>query len=410
MQGIFQYHQGLALSKAGFKVGALSVRQSLSVPMVIKAILMRLVGRVPNNELRGKTALQLLGIFRNKFFRIADTLRIDRVENIDVVRVEGFYWVPSNWHSNDLAFRAWRQSGLTAFKRYLKEFGRPDVVHSHNAIWAGLLSEEIKRRYGIPYVLTEHSSYVGRALYPTRIHRFLRRAYNASAAFLVVSPFLGESIDRILGKPLQRWKYLPNILDPFFEEAPSPGPGPTSSVFRFVNIGSLIPVKRQDDLLRAFAQAFGAGAKSVQLDIAGDGELRGRLSAMAESLGIFSSVNFLGKLNREEILSLLDNCDCLISSSEFETFGVSLIEALSRGKPVVATDCGGPNAIIVEGNGILCKTHCVDSIARAMQCVRERRSLYEADAIRDDALRRFGHENFVGSVSEEYERALHRCG
>jgi glycosyltransferase involved in cell wall biosynthesis len=64
-------------------------------------------------------------------------------------------------------------------------------------------------------------------------------------------------------------------------------------------------------------------------------------------------------------------------ASDFETFGVVLIEALAMGRPVIATDCGGPREIVNESNGMLVPARDNGALARAMQRMVEQRHRYE---------------------------------
>ncbi len=58
----------------------------------------------------------------------------------------------------------WVRAGLKAFKHYIRENGLPDLIHAHCMNYAGILAQKISEKYGIPYVLTEHSSTITRGL------------------------------------------------------------------------------------------------------------------------------------------------------------------------------------------------------------------------------------------------------
>ena len=53
---------------------------------------------------------------------------------------------------------AWTRCGIKLFRRYIRDNGRPDLVHAHCCLNAGVLALAIKRRYDIPFVVTEHST------------------------------------------------------------------------------------------------------------------------------------------------------------------------------------------------------------------------------------------------------------
>ncbi|PQP32811.1 glycosyltransferase family 4 protein, partial [Desulfobacteraceae bacterium SEEP-SAG10] len=108
-----------------------------------------------------------------------------------------------------------------------------------------------------------------------------------------------------------------------------------------------------------------------------------RLQKLAQDLGIGDCVTFLGKLDRTQVLKEMNQCQAFVLSSEFETFGVVVIEALSQGKPVIATRCGGPEEILHAGNGILVQKNDKKSLADAMVCLRNDYLNYDSDCIRD---------------------------
>ena len=87
----------------------------------------------------------------------------------------------------------------------------------------------------------------------------------------------------------------------------------------------------------------------VTLLIAGDGEERARLEALAGP-----RVRFLGALPRERVLELFHAADAAILSSSWENFPHTVVEALAVGTPVIATDVGGVAEVVHDGeNGLL---------------------------------------------------------
>ena len=79
----------------------------------------------------------------------------------------------------------------------------------------------------------------------------------------------------------------------------------------------------------------------------GDGPERSAAHRLAEELGVGDRVVFLGA--QESIASLLNCADVALQPSATESFGLSNLEALSTGVPVVGTRCGGPEEVVLEG-------------------------------------------------------------
>lgn len=114
-----------------------------------------------------------------------------------------------------------------------------------------------------------------------------------------------------------------------------------------------IPQKRQDVLLKAFAQVCKTNA-TTQLILYGDGPDRNRLESLAKELGISKRVHFAGRVSSVE--QVVSKSKLLVLSSDYEGIPNVILEALQMGVPVVSTDCspGGAALLIQEGiNGFL---------------------------------------------------------
>jgi glycosyltransferase involved in cell wall biosynthesis len=100
------------------------------------------------------------------------------------------------------------------------------------------------------------------------------------------------------------------------------------------------------------------------------------------------------------------DCDAFILVSRAETFGVVYVEALASGKPVIATRCGGPEAIVHEGNGLLVPIGDVPAIASAMVKMACNSDRYVAEKIRSDFMKRFSGPAVVGQLLALYRSVL----
>lgn len=368
LSGVFQRDQAIALRNAGMDVGVVAV-QSRSM----------------------RTILQGVGP-RGIVLTIEDDLC--------VVRRHGFRPAASRWGFGERA--AFMRSGREAFEAYRRHRGAPDIIHAHNARWAGALARDLAECHGIPYAVTEHSSTYARSLVPKRHEADVTRTYRQAQVCIAVSPALG---DLLAGRFGGHWTTVPNLLDPIFDAEPT-GFRPRN-VFRWISIGNLTPIKAHDDLITAFADTFGSD-EHVKLSIVGDGPLRGSLMKMARRLGLDGRVEFHGELDRRALRTLILESDALVHASGYETFGVAIIEALACGKPVVVTACGGPDFIVHDGDGVLVPVGDATGLRAALRYVRHSIHAYDAAAIRARALRRFGASSVVPRLLELYEGAKAR--
>jgi glycosyltransferase involved in cell wall biosynthesis len=94
----------------------------------------------------------------------------------------------------------------------------------------------------------------------------------------------------------------------------------------------------------------------VQLDVAGDGPLRPHLEDEIVRLGLQGRVRLLGVLARPELMSFYGQADLFVFPSLHDSGGSVVLEALSRGLPVVCLDLGGPQNYVDEDSGIVVST------------------------------------------------------
>jgi len=283
--------------------------------------------------------------------------------------------------------------------QYVKRFGRPEIIHAHNAHWAGFAAHQIWRYSGIPYVVTEHHSRFLMGEVNPLMRSFARKAYRYAAKVLVVSSALGNAIEPLLDK--KRYCVIPNCVDTdFFSLPPS---APTKGKFVYLAVAHLASNKGIDILLRAFAARFKENAE-VSLTIGGDGPIRKELRSLCDQLGISHKVQFLGALSKIGVRAAMWTADALVLSSYHETFGVVLIEAMSTGLPVIATRSGGPNDIVTSEIGILVEPGNVGQMSEAMQRILEERRFVRR-ALHERAITKYSHGILAGQLQRIYRDA-----
>jgi glycosyltransferase involved in cell wall biosynthesis len=299
--------------------------------------------------------------------------------------------------------KRWRDAARDLFRTYTAEHGNPDIVHAHSAIWAGVAAARIFRESRTPFVLTEHSTAFARRLFEDWHQAFLSEAFLEAGAVVAVSNDLRDRVRTF--RPGGNIDVIPNCVD--VETFTLPPEGRKSRRFDFTCIAFLDPKKAIDVLLQAFERAFGA-RDDVCLHIVGDGPESPRLQELARRLGIDGNVRFHGLRDRLGVRDILWQSHCCVSSSQVETFGVTLIEALATGIPVVATRSGGPDDIVTPECGYLTPVGDVSALADAMLAVHQTRSTWaeRAPQLRSGAERRYGPAAVAGRLEAVFNVAL----
>ncbi|MDQ6609105.1 MAG: glycosyltransferase, partial [Bacteroidota bacterium] len=155
LDGIFQYHQATILRDAGHQIGVLSIKLSFSVPMIVKGIFFKIIGKKAGNETDEFRLPALLKLGIKKIFRKQSFVSREVIDGLTIYRVDGLYLRPPVQHQNHIS---WIKAGIICFRQYLQQEGRPDIIHAHNAVYAGMLAERLHQEFGIRYIITEHSS------------------------------------------------------------------------------------------------------------------------------------------------------------------------------------------------------------------------------------------------------------
>jgi glycosyltransferase involved in cell wall biosynthesis len=297
------------------------------------------------------------------------------------------------------------RSSLAAFEGYVRSRGRPDLIHAHSLLHGGRVARAILEEFGVPYVLTEHSSAFGTRSIGRRTAREAVGAASKASRCLAVSDALGRTMSEIPGMRCD-WLTVPNVLDARFPVSPLERQGNRlPQVFRFKALGALRPIKGFDILIRAFAQAF-VHHPPVSIEIGGEGPERESLARLAVDLGVGEQVLFSGPLVRSEVPEWMSAGDAFVVSSRLETFGVVVIEALAMGLPVVATRCGGPEFIVGSDDGVLVPPDDPAALAEALARVRKDHANYDPEALRERCVQRFGEEAVVKQLLEIYREVL----
>lgn len=148
-------------------------------------------------------------------------------------------------------------------------------------------------------------------------------------------------------------------------------PKSNNPVFKFTYLGRLVDWKCIDLLFEA-AKILKSHRLQFRLDIIGDGKERRALELLTEHLDIQEEVRFLGFVPQSECPELLLASDCLVLPSMYECGGAVVLEAMAMGKPVIATDWGGPADYLDANCGILVspdgnKEEFIQKFAKAME-------------------------------------------
>ena len=218
---------------------------------------------------------------------------------------------------------------------------RTDVVHVHGGLnpTLGLVAPEAAADLGLPVVATFHSWFAGSALF-RMFRRPLQRRLDRHAATVAVSQPVVEAHARYFEAD---WEIIPNGVDTeFFSPAGRRDPRRAP---RLLFLGRLDPRNGLDTVLAAMARVL-ERRPEARLTVAGDGPLRRVYERLARPLG--SAVTFVGRVNGDRP-GHYAGADLYLCPTTQASFGITLLEAMACGTPMVVSDITGFRELVADG-------------------------------------------------------------
>jgi glycosyltransferase involved in cell wall biosynthesis len=293
-----------------------------------------------------------------------------------------------------------------AILRYIHKEGKPDLIHVHTGMKAGLLAMWVKRKFKIPYIVSEHwTGFLPEASdnfadLPGVIKKNWKKLIRGASGVSVVSSYLADKLSMsIRGQfPLV---VIPNVVNTsvFF-----PDPQQKAGLAKFVHVSELNFQKDPDSILQAFAIVKNSGA-SFCLDIFGTP--RNEVKAIVNNLGLSDEVQFHGEVPQTELSRYFQQADALILYSRYETFGCVIIEANACGLPVIVSDIPVLNEIVKEGeNGVLVRGNDPQALAEKLLFFIKGKVKFDPDNIAATASKKYNYKEIGKRFYEWYKSVL----
>ncbi len=260
-----------------------------------------------------------------------------------------------------------------AFKKYLENNPKPDVLHAMVTLPAGYATCVLGKKYNIPVVITEHASYY-QIFFSGKNKKYGDYALKNSYFTAVSEYMLGNLPKSVKGKVV-----LHNLVDTeAFKTKRSKVKG-----LRLIEVCAFRNGKRIEDLLAALKLIIDYGKiKDVKLTLIGDGFLEEFYKTKCHELKLDNYVDFVGRKTKEEIAEYLSASNIYVMPSSVETFGIPGIEALASGIPIVSTKSGGPEEYIDDTCGKLVEVGDVKALADAIMDVYHNLDNYDIKHLR----------------------------
>jgi len=303
-----------------------------------------------------------------------------------------------------------------------------DIVHA-NFFLSGLVACELKASLNIPFVVTFHA--LGR----------VRRAHQGDAdgfpdeRFGIEERVIGEC-DQIVAECPQEEEDLiryynadpakisiipagfdPGEFSPMSKELARAALGLPPREWTVLHVGRMVPRKGVDNTIRGFARMLTrAGIEGRLLVVGGDPAVEGqdsaelaRLRAVAEDEGVADRVAFVGPVGRDRLKYFYGAADVFVTTPWYEPFGITPLEAMACGTPVVGSNVGGIKFTVRDGEcGYLVASNQPDMLAERLAHLHGHPRL--VSVFRRQAINRandlFTWRNVANEMAALYERLV----
>lgn len=296
-------------------------------------------------------------------------------------------------------------AGFIKFWRYSRQ-EHFDIVHIHWPFPMGLIgfatkSPKVLSFYTAELIFLRKFGAVGKWL--------LKKIVKKSKSLIAISSHAAKHLTDI----------VPGIavdIIPYGYRFPKQTPSihfPEKRPVKILFVGRLVPRKGVEYLVDAMPLL--ENKVDIHLYIVGDGALMESLDAQVEKLGIGDKVDLTGRVSSEKLEEYYRNCDILVlpavhdEHGDTEGLGMVLVEALARGKPVIASSVGGIVDIVKDNKtGLLVREKEPQAIADAIYMLASDKELYTRLA--KDGFKyvseNFATENIARKTIETYENIL----
>ena len=347
--------------------------------------------------------VSLITIQRVSFLRLFSKMEIRKFieDGVTVMTLPvALFKLPHNFGNEFFGINtALRRRALKkVYDAYRREKGDADILHAH-IVDRAYDCKTVIDKYHVPLVITEHWSRMNKETL-SKYEKSIGEAYGWANKVICVSKELSKSLHDKIGV---NSVVIHNMVSDHFFETNIRTHTP-ANIVQFVSVGALIERKAFDVVISAMQQMN--HKEQCQLYIIGSGEEEANLRKMIDKFNLHERVFLLGRKPPKEVSELIENSDCFILTSKLETFGIVYIEAMAKGKPVIATICGGPESFVNKSNGILIPTDNVEATSKAMDYMVENVDKYDNAAIRQYCHDNFSEEAISQKIVAVYKEVL----
>ena len=287
---------------------------------------------------------------------------------------------------------------------YIQQKGKPDLLHVHVPFKAGIIAMAFLRKYKIPFIVSEHSSFYSKNAKENFSSRdfyfrfYTTQTFKKAALVTNVSAAIGRILKQMFD--LKDVRIIPNVVDVnyfYFK------PKEKNKIFRWLHVSSMHPVKNVDRIIETF-NCILKERNDWELIICGP--LNKEYEQLVSQLNLQTKIKFTGEISYEEVAKQMQQADAFILFSRKENFPCVIIEALCCGIPVVTSNIGGTAEAVNELNGILVEPNNRDELQSAIISMMNNINKYNPEKISADAISKYNYNTVAQQFVDIYKDVL----
>ena len=249
---------------------------------------------------------------------------------------------------------------------------QPDIVHAHDWLVAHP-AIALAEFFDVPMISTVHATEAGRhsgwvsGQISRQVHAVESWFVRESDSLIACSASMSDEISELFGPDLAEIVVIRNGIDssrwPFAPRRAHTGPP------ELLFIGRLEYEKGVHEAIAALPR-IRRTHPGTTLTIAGDGTQQDWLVEVARKHKVLRCVRFVGRVDHDELLRLMDRADAAVLPSHYEPFGIAALEAAAAGIPLVTSNVGGLGEAVIDGEtGVSFPPRDVAALAAAVRRV-----------------------------------------
>lgn len=301
--------------------------------------------------------------------------------------------------------RKYQQLQLALYNKAVLLFGKPGIVHVHVAMKAGLFAVWLKKKFNIPYVVTEHWSGYFKESKPNiyRMGWLFRKLNNRvlknASMLLPVTEHLAKAITNDFVKT--QYKVIPNVVDTtiFF-----PAEKTVADVTRLIHASGMGDEKNVDLIIEALQIWKQRGGNFIMHFYGAKPE---QYLQLVKDKNLDNQVFFHQEVAQPVLAKAMQESDALVMFSKYETFGCVLIEANAVGLPVIANRLPAFEEIIKNGaNGLLAEDSTPEALATKLEAFEKMKNEVQKESISERARSLYSYDVVGAKIAAIYTSIL----